>query len=105
MPGLRDILWYTRTVGRGSPVDARWAVVSQLATMARLGRRLAPKDSPRGLPDVVADPEYVDLGTAKVDVGDDAPDFELPLLDGGGTVRLSDLVARGPVALVFGSYT
>src|SRR5436305_2846706 len=94
MPGLRDILWYTRTVGRGSPVDARWAVLSQLATMARLGPRLAPKDSPRGLPDVVADPEYVDLSTATVGEGDEAPDFELPLVDGRGTVRLSEPVAR-----------
>lgn len=38
-------------------------------------------------------------------VGDPAPDFELPLLRGGGQrVRLSAL--RGlPVALIFGSYT
>ncbi len=38
-------------------------------------------------------------------VGDEAPDFELPLLRGGGEkVRLSDLRGR-PVALIFGSYT
>jgi hypothetical protein len=38
-------------------------------------------------------------------VGDEAPDFELPLLHGDGkTLRLSDLRSR-PVALVFGSYT
>ena len=38
-------------------------------------------------------------------VGDEAPDFELPLLHGDGrTVRLSDLRGR-PVALIFGSYT
>jgi cytochrome oxidase Cu insertion factor (SCO1/SenC/PrrC family) len=37
--------------------------------------------------------------------GDEAPDFELPVLHGDGTtVRLSDLRGR-PVALVFGSYT
>jgi hypothetical protein len=38
-------------------------------------------------------------------VGDEAPDFELPVLHGdGATVRLSDLRSR-PVALIFGSYT
>ena len=38
-------------------------------------------------------------------VGDMAPDFELPLLDGGSArVRLSSLVGK-PVALIFGSYT
>lgn len=38
-------------------------------------------------------------------VGDEAPDFELPLLHGDGkTVRLLDLRGR-PVALIFGSYT
>ncbi len=38
-------------------------------------------------------------------VGDEAPDFQLPILHAeGDTVRLSDLRGR-PVALVFGSYT
>ncbi len=38
-------------------------------------------------------------------VGDEAPDFQLPVLDGkGATVRLSELRGR-PVALIFGSYT
>jgi peroxiredoxin len=37
--------------------------------------------------------------------GDPAPDFELPTLDGGETVRLASLLERRPVALVFGSYT
>ncbi len=38
-------------------------------------------------------------------VGDEAPEFELPVLDGNGaTVRLSELRGR-PVALIFGSYT
>ncbi len=38
-------------------------------------------------------------------VGDEAPDFELPVLDGkGATVRLSELRGK-PVALIFGSYT
>ena len=37
-------------------------------------------------------------------VGDAAPDFCLPLLDGSGEVRLSELLGL-PVVLVFGSYT
>ncbi len=38
-------------------------------------------------------------------VGDEAPDFELPVLHrDGATVRLSDLRSK-PVALIFGSYT
>jgi peroxiredoxin len=43
--------------------------------------------------------------TAKVDVGDAAPDFALPRLDHDGKLRLSSLLAERPVALVFGSYT
>lgn len=38
-------------------------------------------------------------------VGDEAPDFELPVLDRkGATMRLSELRGK-PVALIFGSYT
>ncbi len=38
-------------------------------------------------------------------VGDGAPDFQLPVLDGkGAKVRLSELRGK-PVALIFGSYT
>ncbi len=38
-------------------------------------------------------------------VGEEAPDFELPVLHGeGATVRLSELRGK-PVALIFGSYT
>ena len=36
--------------------------------------------------------------------GDAAPDFALRDLD-GATVRLSDRAARGPVVLVFGSFS
>ena len=38
-------------------------------------------------------------------VGDEAPDFELPLLDGGTRVRLSQFRGVRPVALIFGSFT
>ena len=38
-------------------------------------------------------------------VGEEAPEFELPVLHGDGkTVRLSELRGK-PVALIFGSYT
>jgi thiol-disulfide isomerase/thioredoxin len=38
-------------------------------------------------------------------VGTEAPDFELAMRDGRGTVRLSSLRQGKPVVLVFGSYT
>jgi hypothetical protein len=38
-------------------------------------------------------------------VGDEAPDFELPLLDGGARVRLAQFRGVRPVALIFGSFT
>jgi hypothetical protein len=38
-------------------------------------------------------------------VGDPAPDFTLPTLDGTEQVRLSSLRGGRPVVLVFGSYT
>ncbi len=37
--------------------------------------------------------------------GDVAPEFNLPTLDKTSRVALSSLRARGPVVLVFGSYT
>jgi peroxiredoxin len=43
--------------------------------------------------------------TAKVAVGDRAPEFELARIDGAGTVRLASLVDEQPVVLIFGSYT
>ena len=105
MAGPRDTLTMLRAVSRGSAVDAPWSVPAMIFTMLRLGRRLAPADSPLGLPDVEASPVYRDLSTATLAVGDEAVDFELPLLDGGGTVRLSDFRGKKAVALVFGSYT
>jgi hypothetical protein len=105
MPGARDLFAYMRTVGRGSPVDAPWSVIGQLITTMRLGRGLAPSDSPRNLLDVMADPEYLDLRAPEIEVGDEAPDFALQAVDGGATVRLSELLGSRPVALVFGSYT
>ena len=103
MPTPRDAFAYMRTVSRGSPVDPRWSVPGML--LSRLRDGLAAEGSPLTLEDVMARADYRDLMAAKVDVGDQAPDFELPRLDGGGKVRLDDLLGRGPVSLVFGSYT
>jgi hypothetical protein len=103
MPRALDRLGYMRTVVRGSPVDPRWSLPGMLLSRIREG--MAPKDSPLTLEDVMASPDYRNLMTPKVAQGDPAPDFELRLLDGDGTVRLSALLAEKPVALVFGSYT
>lgn len=40
-----------------------------------------------------------------LDVGDLAPDFELPTYDKKDIVRLSGFRGKSPVVLVFGSYT
>ena len=103
MPSRRDLLGYMRVVGRGSPVDPPWSVAGQMLTVVRKGN-VAP-GSPLTLEDVMASADYRDLMTAKVSAGDLAPDFELPCLDGGYTVRLASLLEERPVALVFGSYT
>jgi hypothetical protein len=92
-----------RTVGRGSPVDAPWSVAGQVVAQVR--GEGTPEDSPLTLRDMMASADYRDLMTAKVAEGDVAPDFELPSLDGERTVRLAELRAERPVALVFGSYT
>jgi hypothetical protein len=76
-------------------------------------RALTPADSPKGLPDVMADPIHRDLSTAKLAEGDPAHDFELPLRDfSAGTERpterrfhLFEAAESRPVALIFGSYT
>ena len=64
-----------------------------------------PADSPLRLGDVMTSPFYVGLMTPSLSPGDPAFDFDLPLLDGSGRVRLSDFAGERPVALVFGSYT
>jgi hypothetical protein len=76
-------------------------------------RTFTPEDSPRTLPDVMADPLHQDLSTAKLATGDPAFDFELPVYDfsngtrveTGRTFQLQSVAANRPVALVFGSYT
>ena len=41
----------------------------------------------------------------RLNVGDEAPDFTLPLLDRSGSFTLSSLRGVKPVVLIFGSYT
>jgi hypothetical protein len=105
MPSPRDILDYMRTVSRGSPVDPKWSVPGMVMTQLRHGRTNAPADSPLTMQDILASEEHRNLMTAKVAVGDEAPDFELARTDADGVLRLSRLVQEHPVALVFGSYT
>ena len=76
-------------------------------------RAITPEDSPKGLPDVMADPVHQDLATATVETGGPAYDFELPVYDfsdgsehtTGETFHLRSATAQRPVALIFGSYT
>jgi len=99
------VIGYMRTVARGSPVDPRWSVPGMIVSRLRHGRGMAPKDSPLTVQDVMTREDYRDLMTPKVAEGDLAPDFELPRVDGDGTIRLASLLAERPVALIFGSYT
>ncbi|HEY8103814.1 MAG TPA: hypothetical protein VIE18_04815 [Gaiellaceae bacterium] len=64
-----------------------------------------PPDSPLTLHDVMSSPVYERLMTPATGPGEPAFPFELSLLEGGGSVRLTDFTGVRPVALVFGSYT
>lgn len=64
-----------------------------------------PPDSPLTLEQAMASPLYRTLMAPELAPGEPAFPFDLPLLDGGGRVRLADFAGERPVALVFGSYT
>ncbi len=72
-----------------------------------------PADSPLTMEQAMASKVYRDLSTPKLAVGDDAFEFELPVLDLRSgieretaiSMRLADFRRRKPVALIFGSYT
>jgi hypothetical protein len=64
-----------------------------------------PADSPLTLGDVMSSRFYGSLMTPELAPGDPAFPFDLPLLDGGGRIRLADFTGERPVALIFGSYT
>lgn len=50
-------------------------------------------------------PLWLRARAGQLEVGDPAPDFELPTHDKKSTVRLSSFQGERPVVLVFGSYT
>ncbi len=87
--------------------------VSVSSVADRRGGPGTPADSPLTRQDVVASPDYQDLHTAKVAVGERAFPFVLPRLlasEGRTTesterVALADYAGSQPVALIFGSYT
>ena len=76
-------------------------------------KTITPEDSPRGLPDVMADPVHQRLSTPDVRAGDRAFDFDLPISDFSTGVErstserfhLQSAAENRPVALIFGSYT
>ncbi len=49
--------------------------------------------------------EYDIRTEGSLQVGDLAPDVELLTMDGGGRRRISELYAKKPLVLAFGSYT
>lgn len=51
------------------------------------------------------EPLWMSAREGHLKVGDAAPDFELPTLNGAGKVKLSQSYRERPVVLVFGSYT
>ena len=50
-------------------------------------------------------PLWMSARGGHLSIGDDAPDFELPILGEGKLVQLSNEYRERPVVLVFGSYT
>lgn len=50
-------------------------------------------------------PLWMSARAGRLEVGDAAPDFALPVLHGDGIVTLSNEYRQKPVVLVFGSYT
>jgi hypothetical protein len=51
------------------------------------------------------EPMWFRARAGTLQVGDAAPDFELPSVDGSGHFRLSTQRGARPVVLIFGSYT
>jgi len=50
-------------------------------------------------------PFWMSARAGHLNVGDAAPDFELPVVDHSHTVKLSAEYSSKPVVLIFGSYT
>lgn len=71
------------------------------ATPARMPSALVPVDMAGSANSRAADVEELEAPR----VGEYAPDFELPTMDGSTVMRLSAHRGARPVLLVFGSYT
>lgn len=76
-------------------------------------KAFTPEDSPKTPMDLFADPKHQDLASAKLNQGDPAFGFALPVYDFSSGQKVEtgqsfDLLSRArekPVALIFGSYT
>lgn len=85
--------------------------------MATLGLYIAMRQTPERFGSIMAKtptaamvvlpfkPLWMSARAGQLKTGDKAPDFALPTLDHGRTVKLSDEYREKPVVLVFGSYT
>lgn len=71
-------------------MHTRRAVVLTLAALAAMPALARPPNPKR---------------TPGVEVGAEAPDFTLRMLNSDETVQLSKVIGKRPVVLVFGSYT
>jgi hypothetical protein len=99
-----------RAVRRGSAADRRWSASELVRDVLRGGT--AP-DTTLTMKQAMSSPQVVDLGTARVSMGDPAPTIVSPPFDvRDGTLRetgeifdLQSHAGRRPVALVFGSFT
>jgi hypothetical protein len=89
-------------------------VIKMAMDLETLRKHLSPKDFERMTAFMNAMPPeereakmkfMAERETLAPAVGAEAPDFELPTLEGGGRVRLSAFRGRKSVALIFGSYT
>lgn len=78
-----------------------WAMCQPPARFGRIMKHV-PMISMAVLP---FEPLWMRARAGVLNVGDEAPDFDLPLHDSTGTVRLSSYRGRKPVLLIFGSYT
>ena len=80
-----------------------WAGAAHAATPSRVPASLVPVDT-AGSANSRGEAQLEGALEAPK-VGEAAPDFELPSMDGSGSMRLSQFRGSRPVMLVFGSYT
>ena len=80
----------TKRIIASALISAAVIFLLALMVLAQKGKKLAA---------------YAKLMKADVETGETAPDFILTSEDKKKTVTLSELYAKKPVALIFGSYT